>query len=155
MNKKPIPFGIPNAFFLYDDYYSKDFPVYVNGLAYPSARQAVISFKTQSIETKRELGNLMLPSDLKDFEMSISTPRYWTKVYILSLYEELTIGKFLQNPEWKKCLIDSKDFYLDDIPFEGQGHYDIEELKNEKNYRGETLMRVRNKLIQQMRYETT
>ncbi len=148
VNKKFLPFGIKNAFCFYDDY-NNDFSITVEGISYPSVRNALLSLKTESEEIKKEISKIKLPSDLKDYELLMPTPKYWSKTYVLVLMEALTLRKFKERKDFRDKLEATGDVYLNDEPMPGQGRFDIEEVLDEPNYRGKMLMRVRDKLRKQ------
>ena len=146
MNNHPIPFGIPNALFLYDDY---PHPISVGGITYPSVRHAVLSFKTMVVKIKKEIAQTTLPSDLKDYELEMPAPRWWKKEFILGLGKILTLRKFKENPHLAEKLQATGETYLNDLPYSGQGDYGIKELTEVYNYRGNILMDVREILRKQ------
>ncbi len=148
MEKTLSPFGIPNAYCLYDDY-SSDFFIEVKGIRYPSVRHAVLSFKTADENVKKELSTILLPSDLKDYELAMPTPQYWSRDYVLRLMKVLTLKKFKERNDFWKVLEATGEVVLEDIRFTDEKVLDIEEVATLPNYRGKILMQVREKLTKQ------
>lgn len=135
-------FGISNAFFLLDNYIIEK-PCETSGIKFPSVRHVVLSHKVNSMAQKQQIAKTILPADLKDFEITLSKPDYWTEEYILKKLYYWTLYKFKMNTDLGIALKNTGDIELIDNL---NDFYGIEELKDIKNYRGNILMDVRRTL---------
>jgi predicted NAD-dependent protein-ADP-ribosyltransferase YbiA (DUF1768 family) len=135
-------FGIPNAFFLLDDYFTQK-PCIIRGIKFPSVRHAVLSHKVRTRIEKLKIAETKLPADLKDFEATIPKPEYWAVEYILEKLFNWTLYKFMTNEELGIALKNTGSIELVDNL---KNSYGIEELKEIENYRGKVLMDVRKRL---------
>lgn len=135
-------FGIPNAFFLLDDYLTEK-PCIIHDVQYPSVRHVVLSHKVATKVEKIKIAETELPADLKDFEISISKPERWTVEYILKKLYYWSLYKFKKNTDLGIALKNTGDIELVDNL---KNFYGIEELQEIKNYRGKILMAVRKRI---------
>jgi predicted NAD-dependent protein-ADP-ribosyltransferase YbiA (DUF1768 family) len=146
MSEKVTPFVIPNAFYLFDDY---PCPISVGEAIYPSVRHAVISWKTDDTEIKKQIEETGLSADLKDLENSIvDVSPNWNINNIMRKFEEYTLKKFTENPDLGDKLISTNEI-LKDEPIPGVSSLLINELNSINNYRGIVLMLVRDRLKNQ------
>ncbi len=138
------PMGIENAFFLCDDYIT-DSSCKTLGIIFPSVRQVVLSSKTRDLELKKKIAETKLAADLKELELSIQAPDYWTPEYIYQKMFFWTLYKFKKNKEFGKKL---KAIDPGSLQETAKMHYGIEELQNSlPNYRVEILIKVRERLL--------
>lgn len=133
----------------YDSYSTKGFEIEIDGIKYPSVRHAVLSFKTRAKEVRRKIAEIQFPSDLKEYEMSITPPRWWHPRFVLEIMESITLRKFEENPEFAQKLEATGDKELLDNRDKSEGKYDIQEVAWMVNYLGVILMKVRNTLRKQ------
>jgi hypothetical protein len=139
------PFGIENGFFLLDDYLDDDLGYKTLGLCFPSVRHIVLSYKTKDPKIKKQISQTKLPADLKDFELSIETPDYWTPEYIYQKMYSWTLYKFEKNKVLGEKL---KAINPKDLKENLEKRYDIEELqKIVPDYRIAILTKVRERLF--------
>jgi hypothetical protein len=138
------PMGIENGLFLYDDYLV-DSACITSEISFPSVRHVVLSSKTNDPQIKKKIAETKLPADLKDLELSIQTPDYWTAEYIYQKMFYWTLYKFKKNKEFGEKL---KAIDPSSLQETAKHHYGIKELvDNFPNYRVEILIEVRKKIL--------
>lgn len=138
------PLGIENAFFLCDDYIT-DSSCKTLGIIFPSIRHVILSSKTRDLDLKNKIAETTLPADLKDLELSIQAPDYWTPQYIYKKMFYWTLYKFKKNKEFGERL---KAIDPNSLRETAKHHYGIKELvDNFPNYRVEILIEVRKRIL--------
>lgn len=140
------PFGVKGGYFLFDTY-TNNCPITINNIVYPSVRQALVSLKTSDVALQVKISKTTLPADLKDIELSITSPPYWTRKYILKKHYELTLTKFLQNKGLKQRLLETPERTFKNAPPFKDNYYAIEEIKDDTSYQQRTLQKVQRVLL--------
>ncbi|MCC7436321.1 hypothetical protein IT402_00375 [Candidatus Nomurabacteria bacterium] len=119
-------------------------------IVYPSVRHTVLSWKTDDLDIKKRISETLLPANLKELENSIRlTSSLWKWGFIKNFFEEYTLKKFSENPEFAKKLLATYPKKIIGGLLPGQANFMINELQDIPGYEGKVLMQVRDNLRKQ------
>lgn len=116
-------------------------PSVYEGITYPSSEHSYQAAKTLILEERLMLKDLLTPGKVKRAGQKITMRPDWDQIKI-QVMEEVIRSKFDLNPELKKKLIDTRDYYLEEGNEYNDTFWGVCKGVGE-NHLGKVLMKIR------------